>query len=127
MEAQTRVQLHVGKILVNVIGQVYPHVKDGILEYYQNSIDASARRVVLSLDKRNRDFKVWDDGHGLSRKKMGEILSQVGHSLKSERDYGRHGIGLFSLLGKCQEFEIVSCAAGSREYWRWTFNTDEIK
>jgi len=129
LDETTKIKLHIGRVLIDHIAERYSRIIDIVYELFQNSIDAEAKLVVLDLDqrKKSRNLTVWDDGIGFDQRKASHIFSKVGQSVKKEGKYfGKHGIGFFASLGKCEEFVVISCAKGSTEYREWTFNTAEI-
>ncbi|ODQ77813.1 hypothetical protein BABINDRAFT_163201 [Babjeviella inositovora NRRL Y-12698] len=76
----------------------------GIREVIQNSIDATAKNIVVSFDLSNRSFLVMDDGCGMSPAELDAIgkrfhTSKISHldDLKTARTYGFRGESLYSI------------------------------
>jgi hypothetical protein len=118
--------IHVGKALSYIVG-LYPTLVSVILELVQNSLDSSARDIMIIIDYSRRDVKVRDDGNGISAEKFAEAIGRVCDSMKEKDKLGQFGIGMLSPLGKCREFYITSIPKGKNSgYNKWLFHSDRI-
>lgn len=127
----TKVGLHVGMALTNIIARTYPSLRDMVLEAVQNAIDANCRTVWIEWDERRRTLAIRDDGDGVGLLTMNARLQQICSSSKGEDDLGQFGIGVMAPLDKGERFTFTSSprlpAPGEDgAYHRWTFQVKDI-
>jgi hypothetical protein len=119
-------EMHQGQALRHLSNK-YPELREVIHELVQNSLDANAKRIEISVNKKTRIFSVRDDGHGLDAEGFVRAISSVANSSKRSDKLGRFGLGLMSPLAKCRSFSFTSCAAkGDGQYNEWDFQSQSI-
>jgi len=121
------IKTHQGNMLL-VAAKQYPTVHLAMLEVVQNAVDGGAKNIKVIVNMKRRSFSVFDDGDGATQEKFETALDQVGASLKCGRKdvYGQFGLGLVSMLGKCDKFTFTSNARKTEIFSMWTFETDSI-
>lgn len=116
-----------GNTLLQIAG-MYPTLHDSVLELVQNSIDADADNINISLDYHRRSCVYSDDGNGTTREKFEESLRRICLSVKDADKMGRYGMGNVSPVGKCDIYTFTSTPKENpRGYHCWTFDTEEIR
>ncbi|MBU6427303.1 ATP-binding protein [Patescibacteria group bacterium] len=124
----TRIGVHMGNVLL-ILAERYRKLQKMILEQIQNALDAEAKTISIKIDLQKREFHIWDNGTGVSRKEFDEALSLICKGRKEVGKLGRFGIGVISPIGKCKYFTFTSLAkddVGRDVFNVWTFNSSEI-
>lgn len=73
------------------------NLKTGIDELIDNAVDAGATNVTIVFQVEGLQLKrisIHDDGHGMSKETIVEVLRLGGHSAHSPKNIGRYGMGL---------------------------------
>lgn len=127
-DGRSRIALAMGEALCR-IANTYPTIPEVILEQVQNAIDANARKISVTLNQKDRNIAIRDDGDGVTRATLDEALQLVCAPHRKEKGkLGRFSIGLISALGKCERFVFTSCHRSvTTDYHEWTFVTDDIR
>ncbi len=123
----SQIKVPIGEMLTKTIHDSYGTLLEMILELVQNGVDADARFISVTVNKKTRAITVTDDGDGVSKEKYELALQSVMRSKKTRDKYGQFGMGMLSPLAKCEWHELISCPRGGTTYLQWVFKTDEIK
>ncbi len=79
-----------------------------IADIVDNSFDAEADNVIVSIDK-NDSIIIHDDGHGMDKKVMGEAIKLGSDTQKEQTDLGRFGMGLVTAsISMGRRVEVIS-------------------
>ncbi len=120
---------HTGMAII-LAARTYMKVIQVILEAMQNSLDAGARNVWVTVNWRKRTITIRDDGNGVDRETFDKALANIGKSIKPKGKLGRWGYGLVAPLEKCEYFTFTSqpkhTSTSHPPYLRWRFDTNEI-
>ncbi len=120
---------HTGMAII-LAARTYLKVLQVILEAMQNSLDAGAKNVWVTINWRKRTITIRDDGNGVDRETFDRALSNIGKSIKPKGKLGRWGYGLVAPLEKCVYFTFTSqpkhTSTSRPPYLRWRFDTDAI-
>ena len=124
-----RVQLEsweVGGELLDILSRgLYSDAKDTLREYVQNSVDADAQDILITVD--GSQAVIRDDGHGMDEDGI-RIARRFGMSEKSPKEMvGYRGIGIYSAFGICEAMTITSRKAGMDSLVGWTFQFGEMR
>lgn len=105
------VKLNEGKVLMEDLVKYYDTIPAALEETVQNAIDAGANRIESTINIKASTMQTCDNGPGMSREKMQEVLTSVRDTLKSgnKRAYGEHGIGNFAPLAVAAKMTITTC------------------
>ncbi|MBE7339836.1 ATP-binding protein [Corynebacterium aurimucosum] len=91
-------------------------IRTGLDELVDNSIDAGASMVAIILHTRAKrivQLSIHDDGVGMSKDKLEDVLRLGGHEAHSEKNIGRYGMGLKEgSFSNADETMIVSRVRG---------------
>lgn len=119
---------HTGNAIVDA-SNTYRTVQATLYEVVQNSIDAGAKNVWISVEYRSksRTIIVRDDGEGVSLEKFNEALSNVYQTIKVLGKYGRFGKGLVAPVTKCRKYEFTAYDPDANLYRMWTFEREAIQ
>jgi molecular chaperone HtpG len=144
-------ETEVGKILNIVANSLYSEKQIFLREVISNASDACDRlrylaitrpeltaddsdfRVEISIDKKNRQLIVDDNGIGMNREALIEDLGTIARSgssafidqLTGEKNkdialIGQFGVGFYSCFMVADNIEVLSRRAGEETAWRWT-------
>ncbi len=118
-----------GTMLTRDISGLYKTVQEAVCEAVQNAIDANARVVHLSVNRRRRIIIIRDNGDGSTIARMEKAFSRIGRSLKDPgRKLGRFGLGSMAFLDKASLVKITTCPkSGENEYTEWTFVSEDLR
>lgn len=115
---------------------LYQNAAACMKELINNSYDADATEVVVSV-KPDADFiAIEDNGTGLTRENFVEHFERVAESHKRDdgfftalgrRKIGKIGIGFIAANEICDEMELYSTCVGSRELLHVVINFGEIR
>jgi hypothetical protein len=121
------VKAPVGFMLAGAIDDSYGTLVECIYELVQNAIDANAKTITVSINKRTRSIQIRDDGDGISKEKYETALQSVMQTMKSREKYGQFGRGMLSPLRKCKRHTLTSCQKGGMVFLEWSFATSDIE
>lgn len=105
-------------------------------ELINNSYDADAALVEVFVKPDADRIIIADDGHGLNRAEFKKHFTRISESHKRDNSdktprgrekIGKIGIGFIAANEICNEMEIVSTKAGSRELLRVTIHFDKMR
>lgn len=120
---------HTGMAIM-LAARTYLKVLQVILEAMQNSLDAGAKNIWVTINWRRRTITIRDDGNGVNRETFDRALANIGKSIKPKGKLGRWGYGLVAPLEKCEYFTFTSqpkhTSTNRPPYLRWRFDTSEI-
>ncbi len=144
-------QAEVGKLLDIVARSLYSHKEIFLRELISNASDACDKlryealtnekladaaggeyRVNLSIDKKNKTLSVSDNGIGMSREELTDLLGTIARSgtqafteqLSGNKDadmslIGQFGVGFYSAFMVSDKVEVVTRKAGDDKAWVW--------
>src|SRR5919109_620871 len=114
-----------GGVFALITRGLYRYSLDALREYIQNSIDANASQVKITI---NRDLvAVEDNGAGMGYDTAANAM-KLGISLKNPAyDIGFRGIGIYSSFDICDELEIHTKASGSSSAYSIRFQFGTMK
>ena len=144
-------QAEVGKLLDIVARSLYSHKEIFLRELISNASDACDKlryealtnkklaevtggdyRVVLSVDKKQKTLRVSDNGIGMSRDDLTELLGTIARSgtqafaeqLSGDKDadmslIGQFGVGFYSAFMVADKVVVVTRKAGEDKAWAW--------
>jgi hypothetical protein len=117
-----------GNILLREVADRYPSLPKKVIENVSNALDAKATAIFVYVDLLRRVYTVRDNGSGATRERIDEALLDVGQSLKTSRDIGKYGMGLWApaTLGSIYTFTTKSRATNG-DYLTWIFKKQEIR
>jgi len=115
---------------ISIIAKSQTNPLKAVAEFVENSIDASAKQIVVIRGKKKGDFylKISDDGEGIPRNDLGlpdfrrvatHICDSIKRQLKSEKAegiQGEFGIGLLSFWTVGNNLSMTSCGADGNTY-----------
>jgi hypothetical protein len=125
----TDVEVHGGKAIVN-FAQTYYSLSASIKEIIQNKLDNGAKRIVATIDLKNRTLEILGDGLGSSEELFKQAMKNVCNSIKGgikSKKYGRFGLGFFSPTDKCREFTFTAYDPHAHKTLIWIFNRKKIE
>ena len=104
----------VGGELLDILSKgLYTDAKDALREYVQNSVDADANNVHITID--GPVVTVRDDGHGMDFETL-RRARRLGASDKGMlSNVGFRGIGIYAAFGMCEVLTIRAHQANSSE------------
>ena len=104
----------VGGELLDILSRgLYTDAKDALREYIQNSVDANADNVHITID--GPVVTVRDDGHGMDFDTL-RRSRRLGASDKGMPfNVGFRGIGIYAAFGMCETLTIHTHQAGTSE------------
>ena len=104
----------VGGELLDILSRgLYTDAKDALREYVQNSVDANASNVHITID--GPVVTVRDDGHGMDFNTL-RRARRLGASDKGIMfNIGFRGIGIYAAFGMCEILTIQTHQAGTSE------------
>lgn len=104
----------VGAELLDILSRgLYSDAKDAIREYVQNSVDAQAKSVVVTV--RGPRATIRDDGTGMDWDTL-RRARRFGISDKNPRLHvGFRGIGMYAAFGMCERLHITTHQSGASE------------
>ena len=116
-QASQRVPLEpweVGGELLDILSRgLYTDAKDALREYVQNSVDADANNVHITID--GPVLTVRDDGHGMDYDTL-RRARRLGASDKGmQYNVGFRGIGIYAAFGMCETLTIHTHQANASE------------
>ena len=111
----------VGGELLDILSRgLYTDAKDALREYVQNSVDAHANTVHLTVD--GPIVTIRDDGDGMDFDTL-RRARRLGASDKSPQfNVGFRGIGIYAAFGMCETLAIHTHQANSAELLRLRFH-----
>ncbi len=144
-------QAEVGKLLDIVARSLYSHKEIFLRELISNASDACDKlryealtnkditgtsggdyRVVIRVDKKLKTLSVSDNGIGMSREELTELLGTIARSgtqafaeqLSGNKDadmslIGQFGVGFYSAFMVADKVEVVTRKAGDDKAWAW--------
>lgn len=144
-------QAEVGKLLDIVARSLYSHKEIFLRELISNASDACDKlryealtnkklagasdgvyRVTLSVDEKKKTLSVSDNGIGMSREELTELLGTIARSgtqafaeqLSGDKDadmslIGQFGVGFYSAFMVADKVEVVTRKAGEDKAWAW--------
>jgi hypothetical protein len=115
---------------ISIIANSQANPLKAVAEFVENSIDASARQIVIVRGKKKGEFylKISDNGEGIPRDQQGlpdfrrvatHICDSIKRQFKSERGMGiqgEFGIGLLSFWTVGQNLTMTSCGEDGNTY-----------
>jgi molecular chaperone HtpG len=144
-------QTEVGKLLDIVAHSLYSHKEIFLRELVSNASDACDKlryaaltkpkliegggdfKIVLSVDKKARTLSISDNGIGMDRDDLVEMIGTIANSGTmafvekmsgdKEKDMaliGQFGVGFYSSFMVADKVEVLSRKAGSDQAWLWT-------
>ena len=104
----------VGAELLDILSRgLYSDAKDAIREYVQNSVDAQAKSVVVTV--RGPRATIRDDGTGMDWDTL-RRARRFGISDKNPRLHvGFRGIGMYAAFGMCERLRITTHQSGASD------------
>lgn len=123
---EAEVGVHLGNILMDHLADKYPSLVLTLLEGVQNAIDASATKVMIFVDQRERTMFMLDNGEGVEETRFNKAIRTIGQTIKSSKKLGRYGIGVISPINKCDRFYFIS-KGDARGYVGWPFIATAIR
>jgi molecular chaperone HtpG len=106
--------------------------------YFRSLTDTSIKvskddlAISVSFDKEARTITVADSGIGMTKDELEKNLGTIAHSgslefktenAESQGDdvdiIGQFGVGFYASFMVAQRVEVISCAYGSNEVWKW--------
>ena len=127
-EAAT-IGFHEGNVLGH-LARIYPYLDEAVFEAVQNSIDAGATKITVSINKAQsaRNITICDNGNGADRDFFKECISNIAESKKKAGKIGQFGLGIVASFGKCEYFTFTSIPANRKNGMiEWTFNCEALK
>ena len=104
---------------------LYSDAKDALREYVQNSVDAHAEHVIITVDGSRTTIR--DDGTGMDDDSIRSVR-RFGMSEKSPMEsVGYRGIGIYSSFGICDRMMITSKKAGMDHTVGWEFAFGDMR
>ncbi|WP_322521386.1 ATP-binding protein [Guyparkeria halophila] len=122
------------RVLARVTDGIYREPSSALRELISNAYDADATRVTIDMDPpRFDEIRVRDNGNGMSREALANLIQQIGGSAKrtskgqtlnvtsgqnpllsprGRRLIGKIGIGLFSVAQLTRHFKILTKRKG---------------
>lgn len=79
-------------------------------EYIQNSIDAGAITITITL--KDNDLEISDDGSGMNEKELIRQAFSIGRSFKGPKEIGELGVGIFAGSGTCDKIVVLTKKEG---------------
>lgn len=114
-----------GEILPILTTGLYRDTLDALREYIQNSIDADAKHIDLSVDP--DVVSVTDDGRGMDRSEARKAM-RLGISEKNPLlNVGFRGIGIYSAFNLCDSLEIFTKSIQEDTTYRLFFDFSRIR
>ena len=144
-------QAEVGKLLDIVARSLYSHKEIFLRELISNASDACDKlryealtnaklaessggdfRVVLQADKKKKTLSISDNGVGMNREELTDLLGTIARSgtqafseqLSGDKDadmslIGQFGVGFYSAFMVADKVEVVTRKAGEDKAWAW--------
>ncbi len=115
----------VGGELLDILSRgLYTDAKDALREYVQNSVDADANNVHITID--GPVVTVRDDGHGMDFDTL-RRARRLGASDKGRQfNVGFRGIGIYAAFGMCETLTIHTHQADTSELLGLTMRFGEM-
>lgn len=123
------IDFHKGSVL-GYLARTYPFLDEAIYEAVQNSIDAGAKKITVSINKAPsaRNITICDDGVGASDEFFRSCLASIGESKKKAGKIGQFGLGIVASYGKCESFTFTSEPADRKNgMLEWTFDCEALR
>jgi len=115
-------------VALDLVAKKYPRLDQAVLEAIQNSIDAAAKRITVTINTSAKSITICDNGNGASIVYFNAALKCIGKTQKDKRKLGRFGLGVVAAHGKCEVFTFTSIPKdGSNGMQTWTFNTEKLR
>ncbi|OGU17490.1 MAG: hypothetical protein A2X61_11585 [Ignavibacteria bacterium GWB2_35_12] len=123
--------------ILNHLGiNLYSNIPAVLSEVVANSWDADAETVEITIDDKNNEITIYDNGEGMNEQDINDKYLTVGYQRRKikERSYtpkykrhvmGRKGIGKLALFAIADEIEIHSVKEGEKN--AFLMETSEIK
>lgn len=111
--------------IVKILADQYPTLLSVIREAVQNAIDAAATRIVITLNLKDREVEICDNGKGASFAEIEHKFLEIGHSTKKGA-YGMFGVALLSPIGKCDQVDFYSRTKGDKEFYQLRIDVKEF-
>ncbi len=124
-QKSSNIEIHEGQALIKVAA-TYATIYSILLELIQNSLDANASKIWITINQKISSITSRDNGDGVSEATFNRALESVFDSIKDRGKLGRFGIGMISPLGKCTSFSFTS-SDSSNKFHEWEFVTADIK
>lgn len=114
-----------GELLPILTRGLYRDTLDGLREYVQNSIDAQAKHVQISIDP--DVVSIRDDGAGMDATEARKAI-RLGISEKNPLvNVGFRGIGIYSGFNLCEELELFTKSDNDPQTYRLSFDFQRIR
>lgn len=120
---------HEGNVL-GYLARTYPYLDEAVFEAVQNSIDAGASKITVTINKMAsaRNITICDNGNGADNHYFNQCLASIGESKKTAGKIGQFGLGIVASYGKCDYFTFTSIPANNRNgMLEWTFDCESMK
>jgi len=96
--------------------------------------DDQKQEITVTIDPEKRQIAVIDNGIGMTREEMAEVLGTIARSgtrafierseasdrLDGAQFVGMFGVGFYAAFMVAKQVEVISRRAGSDEAWRWS-------
>lgn len=115
-------RIRVERRIVNLLSRsLYSDFPRAIREMVSNSYDADATVVRISVDLRNKEITVEDNGNGMSSEQFGGYLRIAGNPIEGtnispkfqRQRIGHFGVGFLASFPFCDRLEVTSKREGS--------------
>ncbi len=104
----------VGGELLDILSRgLYTDAKDAVREYIQNSVDANAANIHLTID--GPVVTIRDDGTGMDFTTLRRARRLGASDKEIMRNVGFRGIGMYAAFGMCDTLTIQTHQAGATE------------
>lgn len=116
----------IGGELLDILSRgLYSNAKDAVREYVQNSVDANASAVYVTV--RGPRVTIRDDGEGMDWDTL-RRARRFGASDKSPRgNVGYRGIGMYAAFGMCESMQITTRQSDADELLRLRIDFGEMR
>lgn len=128
-DANRRIPLEpweVGGELLDILSRgLYTDAKDALREYIQNSVDAKAVTVYVTIDGPVATIR--DDGHGMDYDTLRRARRLGASDKGTVSNVGFRGIGLYAAFGMCETLAIHTHPVQSPELFMLTIEFGEMR
>lgn len=113
-----------GEGTIKALSRIGYQLKDALADLVDNSIDAGARRVEITLyrdDERVTSLTIADDGHGMTEAALRRGMQFAARTDHDPGDLGAFGLGLKSAsFSQCETLTVISRSDGKTSAARWS-------